>query len=353
MGRSHPVPTVAVIKELYGTSSTCSSPGCPEPLYRKLSDGSRVLNSRVAHIVARSEGGPRWRADQSEAENRSIENLVLLCIPHASEVDDPNQLHRFDEATLRGWKQQNLGHDTGLSISDEEARSVANESFSSSINITGQTVHFGGQGGQAPGASGGGGAAIGHGSVGGSGGMVGTPNRFFLDGTRGETIGAGGGGGASLSLAHISWQDIPAQQVPHFISTLMEPVHEVRVTTLFLAEAVRTPSGLLYVLGGNPEFFTFESLPQRHSIVAVCAAHLTRLAESTSVKLLATLYSPSRAPILSQEFLLRSGAPGSVSLPHRVFEVHFECGEVGEWRLVISDGETHLAWIPFEVRLKP
>lgn len=88
MSRSHPVPTDAVVKQLYGTASVCAFPKCREPLYRELADGSRVLNSRVAHIAARSEDGPRWRDEQSENENRSFGNLLLLCIPHASEVDD-------------------------------------------------------------------------------------------------------------------------------------------------------------------------------------------------------------------------------------------------------------------------
>ncbi len=108
MGRSHPAPTDAVIKELYGTASKCAYPNCPEPLYRELPDGGRVLNSRVSHIAARSEEGPRWRDDQSEAENRSFGNLLLLCIPHASEVDDPKHLHRFGEDTLKAWKTAQL-----------------------------------------------------------------------------------------------------------------------------------------------------------------------------------------------------------------------------------------------------
>lgn len=93
------------------------------------------------------------------------------------------QVHRFSEASLKEWKVEQLRTGKGYTLSDAEANTVAELSFPSVINIRGQTLHFGGQGGQAPGAAGGGGAAIGYGAVGGPGGTVGAPSRFFLHGS--------------------------------------------------------------------------------------------------------------------------------------------------------------------------
>jgi hypothetical protein len=45
-------------------------------------------HSRVAHICARSEGGPRWAPQMSEEANRSGGNLILMCLEHATEIDE-------------------------------------------------------------------------------------------------------------------------------------------------------------------------------------------------------------------------------------------------------------------------
>lgn len=91
---THPEPTKATVKQLYGNAIRCAEPSCNEPLYRVDASGTaRTLNSRVAHICARREGGPRWNADMSGDENRSEENLVLLCTNHSYEIDDPPLVH--------------------------------------------------------------------------------------------------------------------------------------------------------------------------------------------------------------------------------------------------------------------
>ena len=84
----HRPPTPATIKQLYGTAFRCAEPSCTKPLYRLNNDtGEWILNSRVAHIRARSEGGPRWDPQMSEEDNRSDDNLVPLCEEHAFEID--------------------------------------------------------------------------------------------------------------------------------------------------------------------------------------------------------------------------------------------------------------------------
>lgn len=78
----HRVPTPGTVRQLYGTAFACAKPGCRAGLYTVNADtGQHVLNSHVAHIHARSEGGPRWDPAMSEADNRDVSNLVLLCFP--------------------------------------------------------------------------------------------------------------------------------------------------------------------------------------------------------------------------------------------------------------------------------
>ncbi|TXN29772.1 hypothetical protein [Lacisediminihabitans profunda] len=128
----HPAPTVSTIKELYSHAFSCAKPDCREWLYRQDGDSVEpVLNSRVAHIHARSPGGPRWKPGMSAEENRSSGNLLLLCIPHSYEVDEHSE--RYSAEMLNQWRvDQREEHDRlrkAWPLSDEEARLVGNRSF--------------------------------------------------------------------------------------------------------------------------------------------------------------------------------------------------------------------------------
>ncbi|MFB7374176.1 hypothetical protein ACFC0D_30500 [Streptomyces sp. NPDC056222] len=128
----HAPPTDSTIKELYATALTCGIPDCGEPLYRENpATGQRLLNSRVAHIHARSEGGPRWDPEMSEDDNRSFGNLIPLCERHAFEID-ATPAH-YPAALLRAWKKTQIethSRAVGMSLSDAEAAEVAAASFS-------------------------------------------------------------------------------------------------------------------------------------------------------------------------------------------------------------------------------
>lgn len=108
--KEHPPVTVATAKELYANAIKCAYPGCDRPLYRVNADGSRTLNSRIAHICARREGGPRWDPEMSLEENQSVDNLLLLCIEHADEIDQPQRIGLYPVSVLRSWKREQVAH---------------------------------------------------------------------------------------------------------------------------------------------------------------------------------------------------------------------------------------------------
>jgi hypothetical protein len=196
----HLAPSEATVKELYANAFGCANPQCKAPLYRVNSDETRSLNSRVAHICARRENGPRWDPEMSEEENRAVGNLLLMCIPHSYEVDDPQRVRLYPKELLRSWKTQQLAEydqtRDGWLLTDAEAEEVIRESYTAEVIIQGETINLGAQGGQAPSAGGAGGTAIGRGAIAGRGGPGG-PITFNLGGLPGEAPGAGGGG-ASL-----------------------------------------------------------------------------------------------------------------------------------------------------------
>jgi hypothetical protein len=130
----HPRPTLATIRELYAHAFACAHPDCVEWLYQQESGSATpVLNSRVAHIHARRPNGPRWLPGMSPEDNRSAANLLLLCIPHSYEIDEDEE--RFPAAVLQQWRvaqrDEFAARRQAWTISDNQAREVAHESFSS------------------------------------------------------------------------------------------------------------------------------------------------------------------------------------------------------------------------------
>lgn len=175
----HRHPTTSTAKQLYGRALRCAHPSCVEPLYREDErSGEWTLNSRICHINARSENGPRWDPSQAEEDNRSEANLVLMCVTHASAIDDPANVSSYTEELLREWKQLQLEEHKAASQGWQLTESMARDALSHSypdftLNIENSELTLGGTGGQAPGSGGGGGGAIGPGAKAGNGGKGG------------------------------------------------------------------------------------------------------------------------------------------------------------------------------------
>jgi len=171
----HPEPTESTAKLLYGNAWRCGYENCRHPLY--LVDdqsGERTLNSRICHIHARRQNGPRWNPNQSPHDNRSEKNLILMCLEHASKIDAAVLVDAHPAELLREWKAKQLAEFDQLqqswTLSHEMAQEVIKASSAGEISFTDSTIHLGGEGGRSPGAGGGGGGAIGKNARGGRGG---------------------------------------------------------------------------------------------------------------------------------------------------------------------------------------
>jgi hypothetical protein len=176
MAIEHPKPTESTVKFLYAHAFRCAYKGCRRPLYTIHNQtGDRTLNSRICHIHARREGGPRWDPQQSAEDNRSERNLIVMCVEHASLVDEQATLSSHSAERLQEWKAQQLEEydrlKQGWELDTNMAREAIDASFSNvEVVITQSTVNLSGEGGRAPCAGGGGGGAIGRNSRGGRGG---------------------------------------------------------------------------------------------------------------------------------------------------------------------------------------
>lgn len=127
----HRSPTAATVKHLYATALRCGKPGCSQLLYRASETRERVLNTTVAHIHARRPGGPRWDPAMSEADNRSYDNLIVLCLPHSLEIDRTPA--HFTVESLEWKLGQVATHEraatVGVELTDAEVVEVMRRSF--------------------------------------------------------------------------------------------------------------------------------------------------------------------------------------------------------------------------------
>lgn len=82
----------------------CSDPDCRASTAGPSNEHPAAITNVgvAAHIVAASEGGPRFDRNMLPEERRSERNGIWLCQTHGKEVDDDSS--RFDVETLRAWK---------------------------------------------------------------------------------------------------------------------------------------------------------------------------------------------------------------------------------------------------------
>lgn len=132
----HPRPTDSTVRELYAHAFSCAFDGCGEWLYKQVEGSAeRVLNSRTAHIHARSPGGPRWLPGMSSDDNRARENLLLMCIAHSYEIDTDET--RFPPTLLQDWRVAQVREyedfRQGWVLSDAQVAEIVELSFGSPV----------------------------------------------------------------------------------------------------------------------------------------------------------------------------------------------------------------------------
>ena len=297
MSIQHPNPTASTAKYLYAHAFRCAFDGCNNELYRTDEvSGARTLNSRICHINARSELGPRWDGNQSAKDNRGSQNLVLMCVEHSNAIDDKSTELSYPAELLQKWKANQLKEYEQLKqnwmIDTKMAKEVIAASFSNvGVAISESTVTLGGEGGRSPGAGGGGGGAIGKDSRGGDGGGGGSVNREIIDLEKRENVGieraevkvGAGGKGSTLPGQHGKPGD---ETVTNFVKQDGTVVQSVRadsgiggrsaasylprgiaevsrkdvndgfnISALMPVNAAEIRENLLYIIGGSWEHF--------------------------------------------------------------------------------------------------
>jgi hypothetical protein len=93
-------PSPTTIKRLFALSNNrCAFPRCISPI---ITPSGSVIG-KICHINARSKGGPRYDAKQTDEEGNSFANLMLLCGTHHDVIDKQPKVYTAD--LLREMKQ--------------------------------------------------------------------------------------------------------------------------------------------------------------------------------------------------------------------------------------------------------
>jgi hypothetical protein len=208
----------------------------------------------------------------SETENRSVSNLVVLCLEHASEVDDHRRLDTFTVGLLRDWKQRQLDESDaagkGCELADEDVALVYHiDHLDATTSIIDSNVVLGGEPGRAPGAGGGGGGAVGTGAVGGDGGAGGDVifASFLAEDLPDELqirVGAGGEGGQDGEDGQDGGDTIIEGLLrarggkgglsgDSKVARQEVGIERVSLSSFMLADFVQVREGLAFVVGGG------------------------------------------------------------------------------------------------------
>lgn len=95
--------TLPTLKRLYGLSGNlCASPDCERVLTAR--DGVSVT-SKICHIEAASNEGPRYNSLMTDKERAHFDNLILLCDECHTIIDNKENEDIYSVALLKEWKK--------------------------------------------------------------------------------------------------------------------------------------------------------------------------------------------------------------------------------------------------------
>lgn len=93
------------------SNGRCYGPGCPMPVMFETRPGVYRKNVQIAHIYGVRPNASRYKDGLPDPERDSFRNLLLLCLPHHSEVDDKRTGEKlYPPEILLEWKRRHEGN---------------------------------------------------------------------------------------------------------------------------------------------------------------------------------------------------------------------------------------------------
>ncbi|MDM1380882.1 ABC-three component system protein [Myroides marinus] len=84
------------------SGNECAYPTCQKKLIAE--DGISII-SKICHIAAASEGGPRFEKHMTDEERRRFDNLILLCDEHHVMIDNKENEYIYPSDLIKEWKR--------------------------------------------------------------------------------------------------------------------------------------------------------------------------------------------------------------------------------------------------------
>ena len=92
------------VKRLYTLSrNQCAAPDCTRKLTAR--DGETSV-SKICHIEAATNGGPRFNPEMDDEQRRHFNNLILLCDECHCMIDNPANENIYPADLLKKWKKE-------------------------------------------------------------------------------------------------------------------------------------------------------------------------------------------------------------------------------------------------------
>lgn len=84
------------------SGNECSMPDCKKQF---IAEDKITKISKVCHIEAASEEGPRFNINMTDDQRREFDNLILLCDEHHSIIDNKENEKKYPVSLLKEWKR--------------------------------------------------------------------------------------------------------------------------------------------------------------------------------------------------------------------------------------------------------
>jgi hypothetical protein len=335
-------PRDSTIRKLFALSmNQCAFPDCTTTI---IDSSTSTILGEICHICAQNPGGPRYDHQQTSEERHSFENVVLLCRNHHKVIDAHENIHIYTVeylTRLRAVHEENARNLPSDEFTLSEAL-VSNlkrtlESYSSPnvyMDFQGASFRAGGDGGYL-------------GGDGGDGGVINivgvTPSGFHepidANGRDGQAPGAGGGGGGV-----VSYTGRPAD--------ITDIDNGLKISTIFLADAVRKVQGLLYVLGGGWEWCVIPSLPCNLQLNLVCIVETGNIPVNTMLRIDYSVENPEgHTALVSYSDLSVLRTTSQIRRYHVISLLTLEINCIGIWCIKVSSGKIPLVKHNIEFRL--
>ncbi len=83
------------------SGNECAHPKCKKKL---IAEDRISIISKICHIAAASEEGPRFDRNMTDDERRGFDNLILLCDEHHVMIDNKENESEYSTPLLKKWK---------------------------------------------------------------------------------------------------------------------------------------------------------------------------------------------------------------------------------------------------------